>query len=75
MTLTGLPQSVAGDLCFAGDRPMFQLPQGYSDPPFFNNGAIPNVRLTTSAHPVHVLNGAYRGPCYNSSAFLCRDVH
>ncbi len=67
---TGLPQSVSGDLCFAGDRPLFQLTQGYGDAPYFNSGSIPNVRLTTTNFPVHVLNGAYRGPCFNSNAFF-----
>ncbi len=67
---SGLPQAVSGDLCFAGDRPLFQLTQGYGDPPYFNSGAIPNVRLTTTNFPVHVLNGAYRGPCFNSNAFI-----
>ena len=67
---TGLPQAVAGDLCFAGDRPLFQLTQGYGDPPYWNSGVIPNVKLTTTNFPVHVLNGAYRGPCFNSNAFI-----
>ena len=67
---TGLPQAVSGDLCFGGDRPLFQLTQGYADPPYFNSGAIPNVNLTTINFPVHILNGAYRGPCFNSNAFI-----
>jgi isoquinoline 1-oxidoreductase subunit beta len=67
---TGLPQAVSGDLCFAGDRPLFQLTQGYGDPPYFNSGAIPHVKLTTTNFPVHLLNGAYRGPCFNSNAFI-----
>ncbi len=67
---SGLPQAVSGDLCFAGDRPLFQLTQGYGDAPYFNSGVIPHVKLTTTTHPVHVLNGAYRGPCFNSNAFI-----
>ena len=67
---TGLPQAVSGDLAFAGDRPLFHLTQGYADAPYFNTGVIPYVRLTTAAHPVHVLNGAYRGPCFNANAFI-----
>ena len=67
---TGLPQAVTGDLCFAGDRPLFQLTQGFADPPYFNSGVIPNVKLTTVNFPVHVLNGAYRAPCFNSNAFI-----
>jgi isoquinoline 1-oxidoreductase subunit beta len=67
---TGLPSALSGDLAFAGDRPLFHLTQGYADVPYFHIGVIPNVRLTTAAHPVHVLNGAYRGPCFNSNAFF-----
>ena len=37
---TGLPQAVSGDLCFAGDRPLFQLTQGYGDAPYFNGGVL-----------------------------------
>ena len=67
---TGLPQAISGDACFAGDRPLFQLTQGYADPPYFNSGVIPNVNLTTINFPVHILNGAYRGPCFNANAFF-----
>lgn len=67
---TGLPEAVTGHVAFAGDRPLFHLGQGYLDPPFFNTGIIPNVSLMQSAVPVHVLNGAYRGPCFNSHAFI-----
>jgi len=67
---TGLPQAVKGHANYAGDRPMFQLSQGYIDPPYFNTGVIPNVSLAQSNLPVHVLNGAYRGPCYNSHVFI-----
>ena len=68
--LTGLPQAVTGDVGYAGSRAIFQMPLGFSDMPWFNNGVIPNVRLTSSAVPVNVLNGAFRGPCYNSHAFV-----
>ncbi len=67
---TGLPLAVTGDLCFAGDKPLFHLTQGYGDAPYFNSGSIPNVKLTTTNFPVHILNGAYRGPCFNSNAFI-----
>jgi len=67
---TGLPKAVIGHTVFAGDRPLFHLTQGYLDPPYFNTGIIPNVRLSQSSLPVHVLNGAYRGPCFNSHAFI-----
>ena len=65
----GLPTSVVGKTVYSGDRPLFHLSQGFADPPYFSSGAIPNVLLTQNNEPVHVLNGAYRGPCYNSHAF------
>jgi isoquinoline 1-oxidoreductase subunit beta len=67
---TGLPEAVTGHVAFAGDRPLFHLTQGYIDPPWFNDGTIPNISLKQSTLPVHVLNGAYRGPCFNSNAFI-----
>jgi isoquinoline 1-oxidoreductase subunit beta len=67
---TGLPKAVSGHANFSGDRPLFHLTQGFLDPPYFNSGAIPNVSLAQSNLPVHVLNGAYRGPCFNSHAFI-----
>jgi isoquinoline 1-oxidoreductase beta subunit len=67
---TGLPEAVTGDAVYVGTRPAFQLPLGFSDQPYFNSGAIPNVRLTSASMPVNVLNGAFRGPCYNSFAFM-----
>ena len=68
--VTGLPQTVVAEACYSGTRPAFQLPLGYFDQPYFNSGIIPNVQLAASNVPVHILNGAYRGPCYNSHAFL-----
>lgn len=67
---TGLPEAISGDLVFAGDKPLFHLTQGFADTPFYETGIVPHVRLTTASHPVHVLNGAYRAPCFNSSAFM-----
>lgn len=67
---TGLPQAVTGEVGYVGNRPIFQMPLGFSDMPWFNNGVIPNVKLTSTALPVNVLNGAFRGPCYNSHAFV-----
>lgn len=66
---TGLPQAVTGDAAFVGSRAIFQMPLGFSDQPYFNSGIIPHVSLTSTALPVHILNGAWRGPCYNSFAF------
>lgn len=66
---TGLPQAVAADATYVGTRPAFQIPLGYMDMPYFNSGVIPNVQLTTNKLPVHILNGAWRAPCYNSHAF------
>jgi isoquinoline 1-oxidoreductase beta subunit len=66
---SGLPQSFAGDMVYTGTSRTFQIPLGYYDMPWFHSGVIPNVRLTQAKLPVHVLNGAWRGPCYNSHAF------
>ncbi len=66
----GLPQAVSGDMAYVGTRPAFLLPLGYSDQPYFNSGVIPNVHLTAANLPVHILNGAWRAPCYNSHAFI-----
>lgn len=66
---TGLPQSFRGEVAYTGTSPTFHIPLGYFDMPYFNSGVIPNVVLSTNAMPVHLLNGAWRGPCYNSHAF------
>lgn len=66
---TGLPQAVTGDCAYVGTSQTFQLPLGFSDQPYFNSGIIPNVKLTSARLPVNILNGAWRGPCYNSHAF------
>jgi len=65
----GYPLAVDSTLAFTGSSPQFQLPNGWIDAPYFTSGVIPNVRLALTAMPVNVLNGAYRGPCYNSNAF------
>lgn len=67
---TGLPEAMTVEVGYVGTRPGFQLPLGLSDQPYFNSGIIPNLRLTSTAKPVNVLNGAFRGPCYNSHAFI-----
>jgi isoquinoline 1-oxidoreductase beta subunit len=67
---TGLPQAFIGDCAFVGVREVVQLPLGFSDQPYFNSGIIPHVKLTSAKLPVHILNGAWRGPCYNSHAFF-----
>ncbi|MET0534847.1 MAG: molybdopterin cofactor-binding domain-containing protein [Steroidobacter sp.] len=36
----------------------------------YANGCIPNVRIETSAVPMHVLTGQFRGPGYNSQCFF-----
>jgi isoquinoline 1-oxidoreductase beta subunit len=66
---TGLPQAFEGDAAYTGTSRTFQIPLGYYDMPWFHSGAIPNVRLTQNRLPLHILNGAWRGPCYNSHAF------
>jgi isoquinoline 1-oxidoreductase beta subunit len=66
----GYPAAVTSKACFVGTHPLFQLTLGYDDVPYFTSGVIPNVRLSSERFPVHVLNGAYRGPCFNSHAFF-----
>lgn len=67
---TGLPSAVKGDMAYIGTSPTFHFPLGFSDLPYFNSGIIPNVHLTANNLPVHLLNGAWRAPCYNSHAFI-----
>ncbi len=66
---TGLPQAVWGDCAYVGTSQTFQLPLGFSDQPYFNSGIIPHVNLSSVGLPINILNGAWRGPCYNSHAF------
>lgn len=66
----GYPTAVTSKTCFVGTHPLFQLTLGYDDMPYFTSGIIPNVHIARTNFPVHVMNGAYRGPCYNSHAFL-----
>ena len=66
----GYPLAVTARASFVGTRPLFQLSLGYDDMPYFTSGIIPNVHLSATNLPLHVLNGAYRAPCYNSHAFF-----
>ena len=66
----GYPQAVTSKAVYVGTQPLFQLPLGYSDQPYFTSGIIPNVHMSAANLPLTVLNGAYRGPCYNSHVFL-----
>ena len=66
----GLPLAVTSRASFVGTRPLYRLTLGYDDMPYFTSGIIPNVHISTTNLPVHVLNGAYRGPCFNSHAFF-----
>jgi isoquinoline 1-oxidoreductase beta subunit len=66
----GYPQSVTSTAAFIGTRELFQQTFGYDDMPYFASGIIPNIQFSSTKLPVHVLNGAYRGPCYNSHSFL-----
>ena len=66
----GYPTAVTSKACFVGVHPLFQMTLGYDDMPYFTSGVIPNVHISSDRFPVHVLNGAYRGPCFNSHAFF-----
>lgn len=65
----GYPQAVTSRVCFTGTHPLYQLTLGYDDMPYFTSGIIPNLHMSSSNLPVNIMNGAYRGPCYNSHVF------
>jgi isoquinoline 1-oxidoreductase beta subunit len=58
-------QVLQGETCFSG----MSLNIGYTDMAYAAAGGIPNVRLSTSHLPMHIMTGAYRAPCYNAHAF------
>jgi isoquinoline 1-oxidoreductase beta subunit len=62
----GMPQSWKAHACTMG-LPLFF---GFYDTPYAVSGSIPSVEIGTSSLAAHVLTGAYRGPCYNSHAFM-----
>lgn len=66
----GYPRAVTSRASFIGTRPLYRLTLGYDDMPYFTSGIIPHVHISTTNLPIHVLNGAYRGPCFNSHAFF-----
>ena len=66
----GYPEAVTSRASFVGTRPLYRLTLGYDDMPYFTSGIIPHLHISTTNLPVHVLNGAYRGPCFNSHAFF-----
>lgn len=66
----GYPLAVASRVAFLGTVPLYQMTRGYDDMPYFTSGIIPNVHFSTDKLPVHVLNGAFRAPCYNSHVFF-----
>jgi isoquinoline 1-oxidoreductase beta subunit len=66
----GYPQAVTSRASFVGTRPLYRLTLGYDDMPYFTSGIIPHVHISSTNLPVNVLNGAYRGPCFNSHAFF-----
>jgi isoquinoline 1-oxidoreductase subunit beta len=66
----GYPLAVTGRASFVGTRPTFRLNQGSEDMPYFTSGIIPHVHFTAVNLPMNILNGAYRGPCFNSHAFF-----
>jgi isoquinoline 1-oxidoreductase subunit beta len=66
----GYPLAVTSRASFIGTRPLYRLTLGYDDMPYFTSGIIPHVHISTTNLPVHVLNGAYRGPCFNTHSFF-----
>lgn len=67
---TGMPKALEADAVYVGTAPAFQLPLGFFDQPYFQEEAIPHLRLATAKLPLHILNGAWRAPCYNSHVFM-----
>lgn len=63
----GMPQALKAEACFGGT---LALNFGYADTPYLVSGVIPNVLVAASSLKTHILTGAYRGPCYNSHAFM-----
>ena len=61
--VTGLPKFFTARQAAKGHFPRL------ADSPYAL-GAIPNVRVDAQDLPIHVLTGAYRGPGYNSYAFM-----
>ena len=66
----GYPLAVTSRASFVGTRPLYRLTLGYDDMPYFTSGIIPHLHISSTNLPVHVLNGAYRAPCYNSHSFF-----
>jgi isoquinoline 1-oxidoreductase subunit beta len=66
----GYPLAVTSRASFVGTRPLYRLTLGYDDMPYFTSGIIPHVHISSTNLPVHVLNGAYRGPCFNTHSFF-----
>jgi isoquinoline 1-oxidoreductase beta subunit len=66
----GYPLAVTSRASFVGTRPAFRINMGYEDMPYFTSGIIPNVHFSAVNLPMNILNGAYRGPCFNSHAFF-----
>jgi isoquinoline 1-oxidoreductase subunit beta len=66
----GYPVAVTSRASFVGTRPLYRLTLGYDDMPYFTSGIIPHVHISSTNLPVHILNGAYRGPCFNTHSFF-----
>jgi isoquinoline 1-oxidoreductase beta subunit len=66
----GYPNAVGARAVYVGTKPLFHGTQNFDDAPYFTSGIIPNVEFSTSHLPLNVLNGAFRGPCYNSHSFM-----
>ncbi len=60
----GLPESLLARI--AGHGISYS---GLSDNPYAN-GIIPNIRIESQRVPLHLMTGPYRGPGYNSFAFI-----
>jgi isoquinoline 1-oxidoreductase subunit beta len=63
----GMPQAFTAHTILGG---LIAMLNSLEDTPYVVSGAIPNAEISSSFLPYHVQTGAYRGPCYNSHAFM-----
>ena len=69
----GMPLTYKAEACVLGlPSTIATLPLAatYGDTPYVVSGVIPNVKVSVGTLPIPILTGAYRGPCYNSYAFM-----
>lgn len=63
----GMPDAFTAHTILGG---LIAMLNSLEDSPYVVSGAIPNAEISSTFLPYHVQTGAYRGPCYNSHAFM-----